>query len=169
MIFTKQKCIMKKQFLLLVISLQAHLLFSQNPSIYHPEANAAADIKGAIKKAKAEHKYVLIQGGGNWCGWCVEFHRVCTTNSHLDSLINQNFIWYHLNYSKENKNAAIFKQYHFPQRFGFPVFLILNENGELIHTQNSEYLEDGDKSYDVKKVAAFLEMWSPAALNPKNY
>ena len=36
-------------------------------------------------------------------------------------------------------------------------FYILNEKGERIHTQNSEYLEDGDKSYDIKKVADFLK------------
>jgi thioredoxin-related protein len=160
---------MKKYFLLIVLVLQVSFLYAQKSTIYHPEANASADIKAAIQKAKAEHKFVLIQGGGNWCGWCVEFYRVCTTNQHLDSLINQNFIWYHLNYSKENKNSAIFKKYGYPQRFGFPVFIILNEKGDRIHTQNSEYLEDGDKSYDVKKVAAFLEMWSPAALNSKDY
>jgi thioredoxin-related protein len=142
---------------------------AQKPTIYHPEANATADIEAALQKAKAEHKYVLLQGGGNWCKWCIEFHSVCTTDKHLDSLINENFVWYHLNYSKENKNLDILKQYDYPQRFGFPVFIILNENGERIHTQNSEYLEDGDKSYDKKKVAEFLKAWSPSALDPMRF
>ena len=84
-------------------------------------------------------------------------------------MINENFVWYHLNYSKENKNSEIYKKYDFPQRFGFPVFIILNEKGERIHTHNSEYLEDGISSYDVKKVAAFFEAWSPSALDPKKF
>jgi hypothetical protein len=66
-------------------------------------------------------------------------------------------------------NAAIFKKYDFPQRFGFPVFIILNERGDRIHTQNSEYLEDGKSGYDKERVLSFLEMWSPSALNPAAY
>jgi hypothetical protein len=76
---------------------------------------------------------------------------------------------YHLNWSKENENKKIFEQYGYPQRFGFPVFIILNGQGERIHTQNSEYLEDGKKSYDPEKVRSFLEMWSPKALDPAAY
>ena len=83
--------------------------------------------------------------------------------------MNAGFVWYHLNWSKENENKKIFAKYSYAQRFGFPVFIILNGKGERIHTQNSEYLEDGKKSYDRRKVQAFLEMWSPGALNPKMY
>ncbi len=137
--------------------------------LYDPKANATADIEAAIKKAAAENKYVLIQAGGNWCGWCIEFARFCKADSKIDSVINHSFVWYHLNWSKENENKEIFAQYGYPQRFGFPAFLILNGKGERIHTQNSEYLEDGKKSYDKKRVQSFLEMWSPHALDPELY
>ena len=62
------------------------------------------------------------------------------------------------------KNSKTLAKLGFPQRFGFPVFIILNEKGERIHTQSSEYLEDGKSSYDKKKVMGFLQMWSPDAL-----
>jgi hypothetical protein len=48
------------------------------------------------------------------------------------------------------------------------VFLILNSKGELIHTQNSGYLEEG-KSYNKEKVDGFFNDWSPKALDPKSY
>ena len=144
-------------------------LFAQKENIYHPEADALADIKHAVDQAKAEGKFVLLQAGGNWCKWCIEFHRFCKADAQLDSMIQKNFVWYHLNYSKENKNLPVFEQYGFPQRFGFPVFIVLNEKGERIHTQSSEYLEDGKSSYDKKKVMGFLESWSPEALSPKLY
>lgn len=137
--------------------------------LYHPEANAENEISTAIKKAKAEKKYVLLQGGGNWCSWCIEFARFCKADDKIDSVINAAFVWLHLNYSKENYNKVLFAKYGYPQRFGFPVFLILNEKGELIHTQNSEYFEDGKKSYNREKVQTFLEQWSPAARDPKKY
>ncbi len=137
--------------------------------IYNPLADAEKDIAAAIRTAKAQHKFVLLQGGGNWCSWCIEFARFCKADPKIDSVINASFVWYHLNWSKENKNQKIFEKYGYPQRFGFPVFIILDENGNRIHTQNSEYLEDGKKSYNREKVQAFLEMWSPRALNPEMY
>jgi hypothetical protein len=60
-------------------------------------------------------------------------------------------------------------RYGFPQRFGFPVFLILDGNGKLLHTQNSAYLEDGNKSYKKEVVMGFLGDWSPTALDPGQY
>lgn len=160
---------MKKLFIVVITMLATATSFAQETKLYDPAADADKDIAAAVKKAREEHKYVLIMGGGNWCGWCVEFARVAKADPKIDSVINAGFIWYHLNFSKENKNTNTFAKLGYPQRFGFPVFIILDEKGERIHTQNSEYLEDGIKSYDKNKVQAFLEMWSPNALNPKMY
>jgi len=43
--------------------------FSQDQKLYNPQADAAADILAVVKKAAEENKFLLIQGGGNWCGW----------------------------------------------------------------------------------------------------
>jgi thioredoxin-related protein len=160
-----------KLFFVLIVSIISVTAMAQSEGkkLYNPNANASADIDAAIQKAAAENKYVLLQAGGNWCSWCIEFARFCKADPAIDSVIKSSFVWYHLNWSKENENKNIFAKYGYPQRFGFPAFIILNSKGERLHTQNSEYLEDGKKSYDQKKVQAFLEMWSPNALNPKMY
>ena len=160
---------MKKIVLFWAISLCSLAAVAQEKKLYDPTANAAKDIAAAVKKAKAEKKYVLIQAGGNWCTWCIEFARFAKATPKIDSVINAGFVWYHLNFSKENENKKIFAKYGYAQRFGFPVFIILNEKGKRIHTQNSEYLEDGKKSYSAARVQAFLEMWAPRALNPLMY
>ncbi len=156
---------------LLVAAFVIACLFAkaQEKNLYHPEADAEKDIAAAVKKAKQEHKFVLIQGGGNWCSWCIEFARFAKADPKIDSIMNANFVWYHLNYSKENENKKIFAKYGYAHRFGFPVFMILNEKGQLVHTQNSEYLEDGKKSYDKQKVVEFLYAWIPKALDKKTY
>jgi thioredoxin-related protein len=136
--------------------------------LYHPEDNAEKGLEKAIEKAKDEKKHVFVQIGGNWCIWCARFNDFTTNDPSIDSLINANYIVYHLNYSKENKNTELLKRYKFPQRFGFPVFLVLNGKGELLHTQSSWYLEAG-KSYDKEKVMAFFNDWSPKALEPDQY
>jgi thioredoxin-related protein len=137
-------------------------------NLYHPEANAAADIEAAIEKAAAGGKYVLLQGGGNWCSWCYKFQDFIEKDEELKALVEENFIWYHLNYSKENMNEPIFAKYGFPQRFGFPVLIILDANGNRIHTQDSALLESGE-GYDRSKVLNTLKGWSPKALSPAAY
>jgi thioredoxin-related protein len=160
-----------KRMIVIAVCLVSSISYAQTetPKLYHPEADAKKDIKAAVKKAKAENKYVLIQAGGNWCTWCYEFVRFCKADPKIDSAINAGFVWYHLNTSKENTNEKIFAKYGFPQRFGFPVFIILDQKGNRIHTQNSVYFEDGKKSYEKNKVLSFLEMWSPKALDPAQY
>ena len=162
---------MKKYILLLIIFFSGFYGFSQDLTkfkLYKPDDNAKQKISSAIKEAKESGKHVLVQIGGNWCIWCARFNDFITSDKSIDSIVRNNYIVYHLNYSKENKNSDILSQYNFPQRFGFPVFLVLNEKGDLIHTQTSWYLESG-KSYDKEKVTAFLNDWSKKALDPSQY
>jgi thioredoxin-related protein len=162
---------MKKVFLIFLLFFAAVTAFSQDMTkfnLYKPQEDAKTAIESSIKKAKESDKHVMVQIGGNWCVWCARFNDFVTKDNSLDSLVNANFIVYHLNYSKENKNLAILSKYKFPQRFGFPVFLVLNEKGDLLHTQTSWYLEAG-KGYDKEKVTAFFTDWSRKALDPAQY
>lgn len=136
--------------------------------LYNPTDDAKAAIADAVKKASAEGKHVFLQVGGNWCGWCILFNKTVNENDELKTGMEKDFVVYHLNYSPENKNEAVLADLGFPQRFGFPVFVILDGNGELIHTQNSALLEEG-KGYNTKRVMEFFKQWSPAALDPGNY
>ena len=137
-------------------------------NLYHVDADAKAEVNAAVKKAAQEHKHVLLMIGGNWCRWCKMFDNFQHANASVDSALKTNYIFQHVNYSKENKNNALMTELEFPQRFGFPVFVVLNEKGERIHTQNSSYLEKGE-GYDAEKVVEFLDQWSVKPLNPDSY
>ncbi|MBK5272006.1 MAG: thioredoxin family protein [Bacteroidia bacterium] len=163
---------MKKILLFLCLILSFSSTFSQDLTkfnLYSPSENAEQEIAKALKEAKANNKHVLIEIGGNWCIWCARFNDFTSNDLKIDSIIKSGFIVYHLNYSKENYNAELLAKYDYPQRFGFPVFLVLNNKGKLIHTQNSWYLEDGKKSYDRDKTISFFNDWSPKAFDPKQY
>jgi thiol:disulfide interchange protein len=156
-------------FLATLFCLQS--LWSQDMAkfrLYKPLENASQEIANAVASAGASGKHVFIQIGGNWCIWCARFEDFVKTDPAIDSLVKANYIVYHLNYSKENYNSSILAKYGYPQRFGFPVFLVLNSKGELIHTQNSAYLEEG-KSYSKEKVTEFFNHWTPRALTPDQY
>jgi thiol:disulfide interchange protein len=136
--------------------------------LYKPQENAEKALDDVIDRAQENNKHVFVQIGGNWCVWCARFNDFTTSDSSIDSTIRANFEVYHLNYSPDNRNNELMERYKFPQRFGFPVFLILNSKGDLIHTQSSWFLESG-KSYDKEKVLAFFNDWSPRALDPAQY
>lgn len=126
------------------------------PKIYHPEENAVEKIAEAVALAKKENKNVMIQAGGNWCIWCLRFNNYVQTTPELKNLVDENYVYYHLNYSPEVKNEKVFEKYGNPgAKYGYPVFIVLDQNGKQIHTQDSAVLEDG-KGYSLEKVKKFF-------------
>ena len=126
---------------------------------YDPAANAQADIDGILAAAKLENKNIILQAGGNWCIWCLRFNNFIHENAAVYGFLDKNFIYYHLNYSKENKNEAVFQKYA-PEgsKLGYPFFIVLNPDGKVLTLQESGGFEL-DKSYDQEKVLSFLKSW----------
>jgi thiol:disulfide interchange protein len=157
--------------LIILYLIVASLSVTANDStkLYNPGANVAADVQKALAKAKKEKKQVLLQIGGNWCIWCYRLNSFIQTDVVLKQLVNDNYIVYHLNYSKENKNLDYLKKLGFPQRFGFPVLVVLDGNtGAILHTQDNNQLVRGN-GYDIDKVKSFLKNWAPGAFDEALY
>ena len=165
---------MKSSLVFILITLLAPSLLAQSSGsveeikLYNPNDDAKLEISKAIKEAGEQGKHVFLQIGGNWCSWCILFDKKVKSNDTLQTALANNFIVYHVNYSKENKNEEVLETLDYPQRFGFPVFVILDGQGKRIHTQNSAYLEEG-RGHSTTKVLDFLNNWSPTALDPKQY
>lgn len=131
------------------------------PKPYDANANAEKDIENLIAKAKKENKNIILQAGGNWCIWCLRFNQYVQTTPELKTIVDKNYLYYHLNYSPENKNEKVFAKYGNPgAKYGYPVFIVLDKNGKQIHTQDSAVLEKG-KGYGFEKVKTFFNEWKP--------
>ncbi len=154
--------------LVLVAAIAVHAQDMKNFKLYSPTEDAEKALQKKIQEASAGNKQVLVQIGGNWCVWCARFQEYTTTDASIDSLIKKEYVVYHMNYSPENKNEKLLAKYGFPQRFGFPVFLILDGKGNLLHIQDSGLLEEG-KGYDKRKVMGFFNNWTAKAINPATY
>lgn len=139
------------------LSLQAQ------PKYYDEQADAMAQIRDAVALAKSEGKNVFCQVGGNWCPWCIRFANFVEQDSAVNRMMYDNFVYIHVNWSKDNKNPEAMRYLGNPARFGFPVFVILNEKGEPVHIQNSAYLEQ-DKGYSEQKVLDFMRNWTREAI-----
>lgn len=159
---------MRTLFLIVFFAVSNFAISQHGAKLYNPSLNADSQINAALLQAQQQHKHILLQVGGNWCGWCIKFNKFVTEDFQLDSVIQKNYVYVHLNYSKENQNWNILERYEYPQRFGFPVLVILDTTGKRLHTQDSGLLESGD-GYDKNKVFTFLKKWTSASINPATY
>lgn len=164
---------MKKLFLSILLSAIILVLHAQEtPKPYNENADVRADIKKAVELAKKENKHVMIQFGGNWCPWCIRFHAMINKDHMLDSLVKADYVYVLANVPREKnkRDFNLFQEYDYPNRFGYPVFVILDGNGKKLHVQDSGILEHCTaKGYDTTKVVNFFKMWNFKALDPSTY
>lgn len=129
------------------------------PKPYHEMEDADAKIKELLVLAKSENKNIILQVGGNWCIWCLRLNNFIQNSEDLKNTVDKNYVYYHLNWSPKNKNEKFFSHYGNPgEKQGYPIFMILDSNGKLIHVQETGILEEG-KGYSLEKVKMFLDSW----------
>ena len=141
--------------------------------VYDETVNPIEQIDRAIVKAKTEGKFVICQVGGNWCPWCLRFADFITNDTTISKCINENFEYIHVNYNprksgselQQQQSAALMKRLNNCGRFGFPVFVVLNGEGTVIHIQDSSFLEEG-QGYNPEKALRFFKNWTPKAVEP---
>ena len=142
--------------------------------VYNEEINPLEQIDQAIGKAKAEGKFVVCQVGGNWCPWCLRFADFISKDTTISKVIDENFEYIHVNYNprkseseeKQLQAKALMERLNNCGRFGFPVFVIIDNEGKLIHIQDSSFLEEG-QSYNPEKVLRFFKNWTPESVKGK--
>ena len=164
---------MKRTTIIMITALLAVTVNAQTgmKKVYNEDINPLTQIDQALVKAKSEGKYVICQVGGNWCPWCLRFADFITNDSTVSKVIADNFEYIHVNYNPKKSGSeeqqqqakALMKRLNNCGRFGFPVFVVLNENAKVIHIQDSSFLEEG-KGYNQKKVLRFFKNWTPRAV-----
>ena len=139
--------------------------------VYNEEINPIEQIDQAVAKAKTEGKFVVCQVGGNWCPWCLKFADFITNDTAISKVIDENFEYIHVNYNPRKsqgpeqveRGKALMKRLDNAGRFGFPVFVILDEEGKILHIQDSSFLEEGE-GHNQEKVLRFFKNWTPSAV-----
>lgn len=139
--------------------------------VYNEDINPIEQIDQAVAKAKSEGKFVVCQVGGNWCPWCLRFADFITNDTIVSKVIDDNFVYIHVNYNprksegetKARQAAELMKRLDNCGRFGYPVFVVLGEDGKVVHIQDSSFLEEG-QGYNKEKVLRFFNNWTPKAV-----
>ena len=143
----------------------------EQKKVYNEDINPIEQIDQAVVRAKSAGKFVICQVGGNWCPWCLRFADFITNDTTISKVIDENFEYIHVNYNprksqgieKLEQGKILMKRLNNAGRFGFPVLVVIDEEGKVIHIQDSSLLEEGE-GYNQKKVLGFFNGWTPKAV-----
>lgn len=125
---------------------------------YDSARNPADDLASTITRAQAEKKNILIQVGGDWCGWCKLMSNFIETDEKVRDTILENYLVMKVTENADNKNSAFLSQY--PSIPGYPHLFVLDTNGQLLHSQGTAELEQGH-GYNEATYLEFLNKWKP--------
>jgi thiol:disulfide interchange protein len=123
------------------------------PTTFDPARDAARDVEHALDLAKAQHKRVIVDVGGEWCSWCHILDRFIAANGDVRHAVDAHFVWLKINFSKQNENAAVLRRW--PKVPGYPHLFVLDANGTVVLSQDTEWLESG-RTYDKRRFLDFL-------------
>lgn len=131
---------------------------AEKPKLYDVNADAKEQIAAAVAKAKRENQRVLVQWGGNWCGWCILLDECMKKDAAIKRLVLYEYVVVHIDAGQPaGKNLDLAKTYGADlQTHGFPYLTVLDGDGKVIANQDTGSLKDGPK-HDPAKVLAFLK------------
>ena len=129
------------------------------PYPYNEQANADADVARARARAKAQHKLLLIDLGGNWCGDC----RVLAGTLELPAMkafMEQHYEVVTVDVGRFERNLQIPAHYGFNTRLkGVPTLLVVDpDNDRLLNPGDVFALSDAG-SMSPQALADWLARW----------
>jgi thioredoxin-related protein len=128
------------------------------PTKFDPARDPAKDVAAAAAAAKAQGKRVLLDVGGEWCAWCHLMDDFIKANAEVRAVLDANYVVVKVNWSPQNKNEAFLGK--LPAIRGYPHLFVLDSDGKLVHSQETDVLEQG-RGYDKAKFLAFLRKYAP--------
>jgi len=128
--------------------------FQVNKHLYSETADPAADIAAAEATARKDHKRILLEFGGNWCGDCqvLDFYYHQPANA---ALLAKYFVLVHVDIGHMDHNVDIAKKYHVPITRGVPALAILDARGNLLYAEREKEFEHTSS----EAVTTFLNHW----------
>ncbi|MGA9040848.1 MAG: thioredoxin family protein [Terriglobales bacterium] len=134
---------------------------STDKDIYHPGADAHAEIKHALLEAAKAHKRVIVVFGANWCFDChvldAAFHR-----PDLAGVLAQSYEVVHVDVGRGDQNQDLMAQYQVPMKRGIPGLAVLDGSGKLLFSQQNGEFENA-RALGPEDLLQFLKKWKPQA------
>ncbi|MGH9488552.1 MAG: thioredoxin family protein [Terriglobales bacterium] len=134
---------------------------SLSAPIYSKTADAHAQIAAALATARAEHKRVLLDFGGNWCYDC-HVLALAFERSDLAPLLHANYEVVNVDVEEFNYNLDIVKQYGLSIMKGVPMLAVLSPQGKVLVSSSNGAFE-ATRDLGPEQLIRFLSAWKPSA------
>jgi thiol:disulfide interchange protein len=125
--------------------------------IYSETANPATEIAAGLAQAKREHKRVILDFGGDWCGDCqvldLYFHQPPNAD-----LLEKNFVLVHVWIGHMDTNLDVAAHYGVPIAKGVPALAVLGADGKVLYSQARGQFNDM-RHMQPTSVTEFLDRW----------
>lgn len=130
---------------------------STSANIYPADANANSEIRGALKRATAEHKRVLLVFGANWCYDCHVLDHALHEGE-AGKIVSEKYLLVHVDIGEGANNVELVKQYKIPLDKGVPAVAILDDDGKLLYSSGEGEFEAARRMLK-KDLVVFLTRW----------
>ena len=127
---------------------------------YDEHADAQAQINAALASSAEDGKRVLLVFGANWCPWCRRLDWVFQNDPDVSAALSSGYRVVHVDVGPRDSstNRALAERYGNPMSRGLPCLVVLDDEGEVAHVQETGALEAGDH-HDPALIVAFLRRW----------
>jgi len=125
--------------------------------LYSDTADPKADIAAALKQASAEHKRVILDFGGDWCGDCQVLDIYLHQPPNAD-LLESNFLVVHVDIGHMDKHVDVAEKYGIPLKKGVPALAVIDAKGKVLYSQKTGEFEDM-RNMSAQSVTDFLNQW----------
>ena len=130
---------------------------SVKTDLYPADADAKKEIAGALEKAVAEKKRVILIFGGNWCYDCHVLDQALHEGE-AGNIVKQSYLLVHVDIGEGDKNLDLVKKYNIPLDKGVPALAVLKSDGGPIYWSGVGEFEAA-RSMTKSALVAFLNHW----------
>jgi thiol-disulfide isomerase/thioredoxin len=128
------------------------------PLPYDPTADAKADVARAEARAKASHKLLLVDLGGNWCGDCRVLAGVMRLPE-VAAFVNAHYVFVPVDVGRMDRNLDIPARWGVRHLEGVPSLLVVDSHGKLRDAGHIAALADA-RSMTPQALADWLARWT---------
>jgi thiol-disulfide isomerase/thioredoxin len=129
------------------------------PFPYDEQADAKAAVAKARTQAKREHKTLLIDLGGNWCGDCRVLAGILEVPE-LKPFVAKHFVVVTVNIGRYDKNGDIAAHYGITKLQGVPAILAVDPVHDTLLNKDRLFALTDARHMNPQALADWLAQWA---------
>ena len=129
----------------------------ENPMIFNANQDLEPVIEAALARSATTGKKLLVEYGGDWCPWSLRMAAILA-RPEFAALLRRHFIFLRCYVGPDGRSNSALIEY--PPLSSVPYFSLVDSQGRIIATRDTEGFERLWWFYSAAKIRAFLQDWA---------